>query len=83
MPCPGRLERLIQADDFTHHDGSKSVPLNVVIKLSSADGTPAVKISDDLGKNTGDAATVRRVKEELGYIDKHWIGGNEKERWGT
>ena len=42
-----------------------------------------MKISDDIGKNTGDAATVQRVKEELGYTDKHWIGGNEKERWGT
>ena len=72
-----------KTDDFQSLEtGKKSVPLNIVIKLSSANGNPAVKLSDDLGKNTGDSATVRKVKEVFGYVDKHWEGAEEKSRWG-
>ncbi|KAI0788058.1 nicotinate phosphoribosyltransferase [Fomes fomentarius] len=42
---------------------AKSRALNMVIKLSSVDGKPTVKISDDITKNTGDYETVKRVKE--------------------
>ena len=61
--------------------GEKSRPLNIVIKLSSANGQPAVKLSDEMGKNTGDAATVSRAKKILGYTDKHWQEADEASRW--
>ena len=70
-------------DDYTHAStGKKSAPLNIVIKLHSASGRPAIKISDNVGKNTGDAETVSHVKQTLGYVEHEWVGGNEKTRWG-
>ncbi|KAL8646561.1 MAG: hypothetical protein Q9226_006807, partial [Calogaya cf. arnoldii] len=71
-------------NDFVHEsNGQKSVPLNIVIKLSSANGHAAIKISDNIGKNTGDSETVHKVKETLGYVEKQWANGNEATRWGA
>ncbi|KAA6410266.1 MAG: nicotinate phosphoribosyltransferase [Lasallia pustulata] len=71
-------------NDFTHlSHPSKSIPLNIVIKLSSIGGKPAIKISDNIGKNTGDSHTVHEVKHRLGYMEKDWAGGDEKTRWGV
>ncbi|KAI1797479.1 nicotinate phosphoribosyltransferase [Ganoderma leucocontextum] len=50
----------------------KSKALNMVIKLSSVEGRPAVKISDEITKNTGDLATVQHVKQlfDISITDK-------------
>ncbi|MCJ1466885.1 nicotinate phosphoribosyltransferase [Pseudocyphellaria aurata] len=71
-------------NDFMHQScEKKSVPMNIVIKLSSANGRPAVKISDNIGKTTGDSETVHNVKVSLGYIEKTWVNGDETTRWGA
>ena len=71
-----------QTDDFVETStGAKSTPLNIVIKIASAEGRHAVKISDNIGKNTGDGATVKEVKRRLGYTEREWEGGDEKTRW--
>jgi len=70
-------------NDFMHKsDGTtKSKPLNIVIKISKAGGRPAVKISDDIGKNTGESETVQSVKARLGYSEHRWFGVEENNRW--
>ncbi|KAF9474684.1 nicotinate phosphoribosyltransferase [Pholiota conissans] len=49
-------------NDFkTASMGEKSKALNIVVKLSSVDHKPCVKLSDDLKKTTGDKATVEHI----------------------
>ncbi|KAK7744123.1 nicotinate phosphoribosyltransferase [Cytospora paraplurivora] len=71
-------------NDFSRlSDGTKSTPMNIVIKLKSAANNAAVKISDNVGKNTGDKETVAKVKREIGYVEKEWKDGDETRRWGS
>ena len=69
-------------NDFWHlSKNEKSVPLNIVIKLSEAKGVSAVKLSDNKGKNTGDSELVQKVKQVVGYQEKDWGEGDEAHRW--
>jgi len=45
--------------------GEESKALHIVIKLSEINGKPCVKLSDDLGKHTGDTDAIAHVKHEL------------------
>ena len=55
-------------------------PMNIVIKLSEANGNRAVKISVNIGNNTGDPATVACEKQELGYTARSWAKGDKPKR---
>jgi len=70
-------------NDFMHASKpeEKSVPLNIVIKLSEAEGNSAVKLSDNEGKNMGDSKLVDKVKEVVGYQERKWEAGDEAHRW--
>lgn len=45
-------------------------------------GRLTARYSDNIGKNTGDKATVENVKRQLGYVEKDWKEGDETSRWG-
>jgi len=64
------VDRLTVDDFLKRRSVDKSPPLNIVIKIRSADGQPCVKISDDLSKNTGLEDQVRLVKEQLGLLPR-------------
>lgn len=69
-------------NDFVNlSTNQKSVPLNIVIKLSEANGYSAIKLSDDTGKNMGDDQLMKSVKAQVGYEEKSWQGGDEAHRW--
>lgn len=69
-------------NDFESTSDQRSAPLNVVMKLMTADGKPAIKIGDTVGKSSGDRDTLERVMAELSSHYRDWAEGDESERWG-
>jgi nicotinate phosphoribosyltransferase len=70
------------ANDFVNATtGAKSTPLNVVMKPTSFNGIPVVKLGDTAGKHSGDDALIQKVKTQLGYVETPWCGGDESTRW--
>jgi len=65
------ISRLMEDDFLKKRAVEKSNPMNIVIKIRSADGQPCVKISDDITKNTGLEDQVRLVKEQLGLLPRN------------
>ncbi|RKF72229.1 Nicotinate phosphoribosyltransferase [Golovinomyces cichoracearum] len=61
--------------------GGKSAPLNIVMKLDTAAGRSAIKLSDNSAKNMGDPVVVNRVKKLLGYTETDWKLSDENQRW--
>jgi nicotinate phosphoribosyltransferase len=47
----------------------RSEPMNMVIKMNSCNGTPVIKLSDDVLKNSGDSDLVSKIKTKLGLQD--------------
>lgn len=70
------------SNDFRRasNPSEKSKPMNIVMKISSVNEHPAIKLSDNLGKNTGDEEEVARVKRKLGYVESGNIV-DESNRW--
>ena len=62
--CVGKIKSSFGiGTNLTNDVGFK--PMNIVIKLSEVEWMPAVKLSDDLGKNTGDSIEVKLCKQIL------------------
>ncbi|KAF8606492.1 nicotinate phosphoribosyltransferase [Ceratobasidium sp. AG-I] len=54
-------------NDYKRLDnGERSMPLVMVVKPSSIEGRPCIKISDETSKNTGDPVVLERVKHTFG-----------------
>ncbi len=49
---------------FTNDVGCK--PLNIVIKMDSCEGVPAIKLSDSAGKSTGNSQAIENCRYQLG-----------------
>jgi nicotinate phosphoribosyltransferase len=65
IACSFGVGTFLTNDYVTKSSGEKSPAMNIVIKLNSAAGHPAVKISDDVSKHTGDSAELARVNALL------------------
>ncbi|RKF61199.1 Nicotinate phosphoribosyltransferase [Erysiphe neolycopersici] len=81
--CKFGIGTFLTNDFVNQKTGQKSAPLNIVIKLRSAGGNPAVKLSDSPTKNMGDQTTVEKVKKLLRYSQPEWKLGDEGKRWGS
>jgi nicotinate phosphoribosyltransferase len=52
--------------NFSNEVGIK--PLNIVVKLTQVNGVDVVKLSDNIGKYTGNQDAIQRAKQELGLL---------------
>lgn len=77
--CRGRIRTLFGIGTFLTNDIPGVLPLNIVIKLTAVRTAncwrPAVKLTDDPSKASGDDEEVRRCRQRIG----HWMAnGPEK-----
>lgn len=68
---PPPLEADVDDKSILQDHNGRSNALNIVVKLRSINGRNAVKISDDLTKNTGDAEEVAMCKRRFGLDEAH------------
>lgn len=65
---PAKVNKIYGVGTFLTNDFRGKKPLNMVIKLSEVEGKPTVKLSDNIGKNTGDPEEVIKCKKELNLL---------------
>ncbi len=67
--CQGKIGCAFGIGTHFSNDVVRAKPLNMVIKLESCNGQPAIKLSDVESKHVGDLQTIKAVKRLLGFRD--------------
>jgi nicotinate phosphoribosyltransferase len=62
--------------------GEKFDPISLICKLTSADGRPAVKLSDNYAKATGLPSEIERYRRVFGTRNRGNVAGNRRHAGG-
>lgn len=63
--CGDRIQCSFGIGTHFTNDFDRSKPMNIVIKLTSVNDTPVVKLSDDMSKATGDPQAIDKAIDEI------------------